>query len=115
MLILIPPAVANSFYSFDSKKQETRFLSLLSELRCLVCQNQDLADSNATLAQDLRHQVYTLMQQGRSDSEIKDYLSDRFGDFILFKPPLKSTTLALWFGPGVFLLMGLFLFRRLFR
>lgn len=102
--------LANSFYTFDSAKKEAQFHHLLKELRCLVCQNQDLADSNADLAKDLRQQVYQLVQTGKSDQEISDYLTARYGDFILFKPPVKGATLLLWFGPLFFLLLGLIIF-----
>lgn len=103
---------ANSAYPLESAKQEAQFHYLLKNLRCLVCQNQDLADSNAGLAQDLRLQVYHLVQEGKSDTEITDYLTARYGDFILFKPPVKAITLLLWFGPFVFLLLGIFIFWR---
>ncbi len=103
---------ANSLYPLDGLKQEAQFVHLLKELRCLVCQNQDLADSNAPLAKDLRNQVYHLVKDGKSDSEIKDYLTARYGDFILFKPPVKSLTLLLWLGPGLFLFIGLLIFWR---
>lgn len=103
---------ANSLYPLDSVKKEAQFEHLLKNLRCLVCQNQDLADSNAELAQDLRLQVYHLVQEGKSDSEINDYLTARYGDFILFQPPLKFITLFLWFGPLIFIILGLLIFWR---
>ena len=90
-----------------------QFTRLLRELRCLVCQNQDLADSNASLANDLRNEVYTLVKKGQSDDDIIHYLVARYGDFILFNPPIKATTLLLWFGPGAFLLLGLIIFWRI--
>ena len=105
-------ALANSIYPLDSAKKEAQFTHLLKDLRCLVCQNQDLAESNAELAQDLRAQVYQLVKEGKSDSEISDYLTSRYGDFILFKPPVKAVTLLLWFGPALFLLLGLLIFWR---
>jgi cytochrome c-type biogenesis protein CcmH len=103
---------ANSTYPLDSAKKEAQFNYLLKELRCLVCQNQDLADSNAELAKDLRAQVYQLVKDGKSDSEITDYLTARYGDFILFKPPVKAVTFLLWFGPFLFLLIGIVIFWR---
>jgi cytochrome c-type biogenesis protein CcmH len=103
---------ANSVYPLDSVKKEAQFNHLLKDLRCLVCQNQDLADSNAELAKDLRLQVYQLVKEGKSDSEINEYLTSRYGDFILFKPPVKAVTLLLWFGPFLFLLLGFFIFWR---
>jgi len=95
---------------------EQRVMTLASELRCLVCQNQTLADSNAPLAEDLRNQVREKMRQGTSDSEIVDYMVARYGDFVLYRPPLKLTTLLLWFGPLLLLAGGfLVLVRRVLR
>lgn len=103
---------ANTNYPLQSKKQEVQFEHLLKDLRCLVCQNQDLADSNAQLAKDLRLQVYEMVKDGKSDTEITDYLTYRYGDFILFKPPVKAVTYVLWFGPFVFLGLGFLIFWR---
>lgn len=108
----IAPVLASSIYPLDSAKKEAQFNHLLKDLRCLVCQNQDLADSNADLAKDLRNQVYLLVKEGKSDSEISDYLTARYGDFILFKPPVKAVTYLLWFGPALFLLLGFVIFWR---
>ena len=95
---------------------EQRVMTLASELRCLVCQNQTLADSNAPLAEDLRNQVREKMRQGASDSEIVDYMVARYGDFVLYRPPLKLTTLLLWFGPLLLLASGFaVLLRRVLR
>lgn len=91
---------------FQDEQQQVRFQKLVAELRCTVCQNQNLADSNAELAKDLRLKVFELMQEGRSDGEIKQFLVERYGDFVLYKPPVKPTTWALWFGPGVVVLIG---------
>jgi len=91
---------------FKDHAEEVRFQNLTRELRCLVCQNENLADSNADLARDLRHEVFNLMQQGKSDDEIKQYLVDRYSDFVLYDPPVKGSTLLLWFGPLVILLAG---------
>ena len=85
---------------------EKRMLAIAAELRCLVCQNQTLADSNADLAVDLREQVRTLLRQGQSEKQIIDYMTARYGDFVLYRPPLKATTWLLWFGPGVLLAGG---------
>jgi len=82
---------------------EARMLAITAELRCLVCQNQTIADSHADLAADLRQEVRELIRHGKSDAEIRRYMTDRYGDFVLYKPPLKPTTLALWLGPGVLL------------
>lgn len=112
VLLFTSEVEANSIYPLDSVKKEAQFNHLLKDLRCLVCQNQDLADSNAELAKDLRLQVYQLVKEGKSDSEITDYLTSRYGDFILFKPPIKAVTLLLWFGPFLFLLLGFLIFWR---
>lgn len=103
---------AEDIYSFSSKKQEVQFDHLVKELRCLVCQNQDIRDSNSLFAKDLKKQVYNLVIANKSDHEIITYLSDRFGDFVLFKPPVKLLTLLLWFGPLIFSILGLLFFWR---
>ena len=85
---------------------DTRLKALENELRCLVCQNQTLADSNAPLAEDLRREVRELATGGKSDDEIRAYLVARYGDFVLYKPPVKSTTYVLWFAPFLLLVGG---------
>jgi cytochrome c-type biogenesis protein CcmH len=85
---------------------EQRLKILETELRCLVCQNQTLADSNAGLAEDLRKEVRTLAEQGKSDDEIKQFLTTRYGDFVLYNPPVKPITWLLWFGPFMLLAAG---------
>ena len=105
-------AFPNAFYPLDTPKKEAQFQHLLRELRCLVCQNQDLADSNAGLAKDLRDEVYTLVKEGKSDDDLVHYLTARYGDFILFKPPVKAVTAMLWFGPALFMVLGVFIFWR---
>src|SRR3954469_2778876 len=86
---------------------ETRMLRIASELRCLVCQNQTIADSHADLAVDLREQLRVMLRRGDTDAQILAYMTDRYGDFVLYRPPVKSTTWLLWFGPGVLLVGGL--------
>lgn len=108
--LIVTLSNANSLYPLESPKQEAQFNHLLRELRCLVCQNQDLADSNAPLAKDLRQEVYQLVKSGKSDDEIIHYLTARYGDFILFKPPVKIVTALLWFGPAMFMLFGFLIF-----
>lgn len=95
----------------DNPVIEARMLSISEELRCLVCQNETLADSNADLAADLRNEVRELIVSGRSDEEIKRYLVARYGDFVLYKPPVKRTTWLLWFGPFVLLAAGVLIWR----
>lgn len=85
---------------------ETRMKDLTKDLRCLVCQNQTLADSDADLAKDFRREIRTMMQEGRTDAEIVDFLVDRYGDFVLYRPPFKGITMLLWIGPAVLLLGG---------
>lgn len=91
---------------FKNDAQRQRFQNLTSQLRCMVCQNEDLNDSNADLARDMRKQIFEMMQQGKTDAEIKQYLVDRYSDFVLYKPPLKPSTWLLWFGPAAILLAG---------
>lgn len=85
---------------------EARMNKLAEDLRCLVCQNESLAGSHAELAEDLRREIRGLMKQGKNDQEVLTYLTDRYGDFVLYKPPLRSYTLILWGGPLVFLALG---------
>ena len=95
---------------------ERRVQALSGELRCLVCQNQSLADSHADLAIDLKNKVREKLQQGASEKDVIAFMTERYGDFVLYRPPLKATTLLLWFGPGLLLLAGLIaLFVRLRR
>ncbi|HRO57655.1 MAG TPA: cytochrome c-type biogenesis protein CcmH [Burkholderiaceae bacterium] len=86
---------------------KARYNALAEELRCLVCQNQTLADSDASLAVDLRRQLESMVVEGRSDDEIKSYLVDRYGEFVLYRPPVQSNTWLLWFGPFVLLAAGI--------
>jgi cytochrome c-type biogenesis protein CcmH len=85
---------------------EQRLKDLAEELRCLVCQNQTIADSNAPLALDLRNQIRTQISAGRSDAQIRDYMVDRYGDFVLYRPPFKAATAMLWIGPFALLALG---------
>ena len=90
----------------DDPVLEARMTKLAEELRCLVCQNESLAGSRADLAQDLRREVRQKMREGLTDAQIKTYLTDRYGDFVLYRPPVKSTTWLLWFGPFLLLAGG---------
>ncbi len=91
---------------FESPEQQERFNKLTAELRCLVCQNQNLADSDAPLAHDLRDDIHEMMLTGYSDDEIKSFLVERYGDFVLYRPPMKGNTMILWLGPAILLLAG---------
>ena len=92
--------------TFASPAEEKRFHALVSELRCVMCQNQSLADSNAQIAVDLRREVLELMRQGKDDAQIKEFLVARYGEFVLYRPQVESKTWLLWFGPAVVLLAG---------
>jgi cytochrome c-type biogenesis protein CcmH len=102
-------------YPFSSSQQQQQFENLISQLRCLVCQNQNLADSNADLAKDLRQQVYNLILAHQSDEQIKSYMTERYGDYILFKPPFSLKTLVLWLGPFFLLILAFSILWRLTR
>lgn len=91
---------------FANHAQEVRFQQLTAQLRCPMCQNETLADSNAPIARDLRNQIFQLMQHGQSDEQIKQYLVARYSDYVLYDPPLKPGTMLLWFGPLLILLGG---------
>jgi len=102
-------------FDFSGNVEEQRYKDLLAELRCLVCQNQSLVDSDAELAHDLRLEVYELMAQGRDDAQIRDFLVARYGDFVLYEPPIKPSTYLLWAGPFVLLALGLIMLFRTIR
>ncbi len=93
--------------TFTYAGNQLRYDALMEELRCLVCQNQSLADSGAGLAQDLRKKVVAMIENGNSDQEIKDYMVQRYGEFILYRPRLNYSTVMLWFGPFVLLLIAI--------
>ncbi|MFT3955246.1 MAG: cytochrome c-type biogenesis protein CcmH [Piscinibacter sp.] len=91
----------------DDPVLEARVMRIAAELRCLVCQNQTIADSHADLAQDLRGQVREMLKKGQSEAQIIDYMTQRYGDFVLYRPPVKSTTALLWAGPALLVIGGL--------
>jgi cytochrome c-type biogenesis protein CcmH len=102
-------------FQFDTPQQEADFRELIGKLRCLVCQNESLAASQADLAQDLRQEVYDMMHSGKDKDEIIDFLVARYGDFVLYQPPVKPSTYLLWFGPFVLIALGGFLLLRALR
>lgn len=112
LLLLVVAGLAHGQVSdptplrFRDAAEETRFHALTAELRCVMCQNQSLADSNAQIAHDLRREVLDLMDQGKSDAQIKRFLVDRYGEFVLYKPQVARSTWLLWFGPVLLLLAG---------
>lgn len=102
-----PTAPPSEPMTFETPEQEAKYQRLVRELRCTVCQNQNLIESNAPLANDLRRQIALMINDGADQAEIIDYMVARYGDFVLFRPPVKSTTYMLWFGPVAMLLIGL--------
>ena len=106
LLMLASVALAQEPLVFESPEQEARYIELTTELRCMVCQNQNLADSDAPLAQDLRKEIHSMMLAGQNNDQITTFLVDRYGDFVLYRPAMKGNTLALWLIPGVLLGIG---------
>ena len=108
MLWLVSQAASAEIeiYDFKDPLLEQRYQTLTEQLRCLVCQNQNIADSHAELAQDLRRKVYELLNSGNNDDQIIRYMTDRYGDFVLYRPPLKLKTLLLWLTPALAVLLG---------
>ncbi|HEX5663174.1 MAG TPA: cytochrome c-type biogenesis protein [Xanthomonadaceae bacterium] len=110
LLIALPaPAQVRSDpapLQFQDPAEEARFHALAAELRCVMCQNQSLADSNAQIAYDLRAEVLELMREGRTDAQIKQFLVQRYGEFVLYRPQVESGTWLLWFGPALLVLVG---------
>jgi cytochrome c-type biogenesis protein CcmH len=116
LFALTSQAVVNGHkYPFDNDVDTERFEILAEELRCPKCQNQNLADSNAPVASDLRDKVYELMIEGKTDDEIVGYLVDRYGDFVRYNPPVQKNTFFLWFAPGVMVLIALMIIISLTR
>ena len=119
-MLLLAGSAASAYtleeFTFDSPQQQAEFRELIGKLRCLVCQNESLAGSQAELAQDLRKEVYRMMRAGQSQDEVLDFLVARYGDFVLYDPPLKPSTYVLWFGPFVLIGIGaVFMVRALLR
>lgn len=106
MFAIIAPALAIDPLPFRNEAQRERFQDLTSELRCMVCQDESLLASNADFAKQLRREIFQMMQEGKSDQQIKDWLVERYSTFILYDPPLAPSTIALWFGTPVILLAG---------
>jgi cytochrome c-type biogenesis protein CcmH len=108
LLFAVLSILTVSLFAAEDTVIEKRVMTLSSELRCLVCQNQTLADSNAELAVDLRNSIREQMKGGASDEQVIAFLTARYGDFVLYRPPLKATTLLLWCGPFLLLAIGAF-------
>ena len=108
-------AVQIEFHTFENPQRERLYLDLIAELRCVKCQNQNLAESNAELARDMREKTYAMITDGKSRDDVVNYMTARYGDFVLYKPPFKSKTLLLWIGPPIFLFLSLFFLLRIVR
>ena len=106
LALCTPAQAADTPFEFADAAEEQRYNKLAAELRCMVCQNQSLADSHADLAQDMRDEVYRMLKEGRSDEEIVGFLVQRYGDFVLYRPPVSTTTSLLWFGPPLLLALA---------
>jgi cytochrome c-type biogenesis protein CcmH len=117
LLLLSTPSQAGiEAYDFPSAQIEADFNKLINEIRCLVCQNQNIASSNAELAKDLRQQTYKMLVQGDTPDQVLEYMVARYGEFILYRPRLKNNTLLLWFGPfGLLIFVLLLVFRKVRR
>lgn len=116
LALLAPAAVAGiDVREFDTPRQEARYQALIEELRCPKCLNTNLAGSDSPIAADLRQRVAEMIREGCSDQQIRDYLVERYGDFILYRPRLTAATFLLWFGPGLLLLVGFAIIRGMVR
>jgi cytochrome c-type biogenesis protein CcmH len=116
LALLLLPVVSQAAieeYAFEEEVQEERFKQLTYEMRCPKCLNSNIAGSDAPIAADLRKEVYDQILEGRTDQEILDFMSRRYGDFILYRPRLTAGTLVLWFGPALLLLGGIIIVRRM--
>ncbi|MFL6570789.1 MAG: cytochrome c-type biogenesis protein [Burkholderiales bacterium] len=111
-VFVIVLSIASAFCAFaaspvsENAQLEKRVMALAEELRCLVCQNQTLADSHAALAIDLKNRMRELLREGKSEREVLDFMVERYGDFVLYRPPLRATTVPLWAGPFILLALG---------
>jgi cytochrome c-type biogenesis protein CcmH len=106
LLVSWPSLAVIETYEFDSEVDHVRYQKFIEELRCPKCQNQNLAGSNSPIAEDLRREIYRLIDEGKSDTEIVQFMLDRYGDFILYRPRLTGETAILWAAPAIFLLIG---------
>ena len=107
MFCVAAVAAPVTIYKFESKEKEKIFYKLSDEIRCLVCQNQNIAESNSELAQDLKMQIYNMLQQDKSEDEITTFMVERDGDYVLFNPPFKPLTWMLWLGPLLIFILGM--------
>lgn len=118
LALLVVPAIAwaiDADQQFDDPVLQTRYEAIIAEVRCPMCQNEAIKDSNAMIAGDLRREIARLLREGRSDSEVYDFLVERYGEFVLYRPRASGRTLYLWLAPGLLVLGGLFLLARILR
>lgn len=115
MCTLAPVYAGIEVHQFKTPEIEARYRHLTTTLRCLVCQNEDLADSNAELAKQLRAQIYKMLNDGANDKQIIDYMVSRYGDFVLYSPPFKPSTYLLWIGPFALLIVGIVIMQIVIR
>lgn len=108
-------AVQIEFHSFESEARERLYLDLIAELRCVKCQNQNLAESNAELARDMREKTYQMVTEGKNREDVVSYMTARYGDFVLYRPPFKAKTMLLWIGPPLLFLLSLFFVIKMVR
>ena len=114
-ILCISGSALAQVYNFDDPVQDARYRELIHSIRCMKCMNQSIADSPVDVAADLRREVFEMMQAGRSDDEIMDFVKSRYGDFISYQPPFNSSTWLLWLGPGLLMIVGGIVFARLVR
>jgi len=115
LFVILPAHAGIEIREFKTPQQEARYKHLTNTLRCLVCQNENLADSNAELAKQLRAQIYKMINEGSNDKQIVDYMVSRYGNFVLYSPPLIPTTYLLWIGPFALLLIGIVIMQIILR
>ncbi|EIK53979.1 cytochrome c-type biogenesis protein CycL [Stutzerimonas stutzeri TS44] len=106
LFVSVTAQAAIDTYDFKNEAERERYRTLTEELRCPKCQNQNIADSNAPIAMDLREEIFRMLEEGKSNDEIVAYLVDRYGDFVRYNPPVNTTTLLLWYGPAGLLILG---------
>jgi cytochrome c-type biogenesis protein CcmH len=117
LVFSLPPLQASTLaeYTFDDPEKHDEFRDVIEQMRCLVCQNESLAGSNADLAVDLRNEIYEMMKQGQSQDEVVKFMVARYGDFVLYDPPLKPTTYPIWFGPLIIFIVGALVLVRILK
>lgn len=109
-MFAVPLSAGSEVYAFDTDEQRERFQRFTHELRCPKCQSQTLAGSDAMISRDLKRELHRLIAEGKTDEEVVDFMVSRYGDFVLYRPPLQANTYLLWFGPALLVLVGLGVF-----